>query len=72
MARIGFTNLSRTTNAVDFVLLSVFFAAGFWFTNFDQQLAQVGNGQDGHHGEDRQDGHRGQRLHLPLSFGEWL
>jgi len=53
MARIGFTYLSPKCS--NFFLLSVFFAAGFYLTNIDQQLAQVGNGQDGqniHHGQD--------------------
>jgi len=64
MARIGFTYLSPKCS--NLFLLSVFFAAGFYLTNFDQQLALVGNclmgqhgqhGQDGQHSQDGQDGH---------------
>ena len=65
MARIGFTYLSpKCSNCF---LLSVFFAAGF--TNFDQQLAQVGNGQDGqdiHHGQDGQCGQDGKNCTSPV------
>ena len=67
MARIGFTYISPKCS--NLFLLSVFFAAGFYLTNFDQQLAQVGNGQDGqdgHHGQDGQDGQDGQNCTSPV------
>ena len=65
MALASVSHISRPPDTVDFIF--VFFQS-FSAGNFDQQLAQVGIGQDGQDGQHGQDGQDGQ-VNL-LSFSE--